>query len=71
MSPCRLVNDIAYWTGLHESHVRSLFDHFIERSEALGLRVRAEEREPLLTKLTAYATTLCMNRLYKGDFIVQ
>jgi hypothetical protein len=67
----RLVVDIAYWTGLQESAVRSLFEHFIERAEALGLELRDDARERLLTNLTAYATTLCMNRLYKGDFIIK
>jgi hypothetical protein len=66
-----LVNNIAYWTGLHEGTVRSLIDHFIERCQALGLRTRGADEAALLTELTAYATTLCMNRLYKGDFIIK
>jgi hypothetical protein len=66
-----LVGNIAYWTGLHESIVRSLIEHFVERCEALSLWLIAEEREELYAKLTAYATTLCMNRLYKGDFVIK
>jgi hypothetical protein len=67
----RLMHQIAYWTGVYDGHVRSLFDHFIERSEALGLRVNRPDQTALLTELTAYATTLCMNRLYKGDFVIK
>ena len=67
----RVVGTISYWTGLHESIVRSLIEHFAERCDKLGLWLLQEEREELLVKLTAYATTLCMNRLYKGDFIIR
>jgi hypothetical protein len=66
-----LVGNISYWTGLHESVVRSLIEHFIERADALGLWLRDDEREALTANLTVYTTTLCMNRLYKGDFITK
>ena len=51
--------------------MRSLFDHFIERCETLELLVNRRDESALLTELTAYATTLCMNRLYKGDFVIK
>jgi hypothetical protein len=66
-----IVANISYWTGLHEGIVRSLVEHFAERCEALELWLFEQDREALLVKLTAYATTLCMNRLYKGDFIIK
>jgi hypothetical protein len=66
-----LVANISYWTGLHESIVRSLIEHFAARSRALDLWLRDDQRERVLVALTAYATTLCMNRLYKGDFIIK
>lgn len=66
-----LVHDIAYWTGLHEGIVRSLIEHFAARAEALGLWLDESERGPLAMRVTAYATTLAMNRLYKGDFIIK
>ena len=66
-----LVDNISYWTGLHEGIVRSLIDHFIGRCGALDLHARRDAAAALLTELTAYATTLCMNRLYKGDFIIK
>ena len=66
-----LLHQIAYWTGVYEGHVRALFDHFIERCDALDLKVNRHDETALLTELTAYATTLCMNRLYKGDFVIK
>lgn len=66
-----LVSNISYWTGLHERIVRSLIEHFVERCEKLELWLLEEERDDLLAKLTVYATTLCMNRLYKGDFVIK
>jgi hypothetical protein len=66
-----LVRNIAYWTGLNDLHIRSLIHHFIQRSSELGLRVDPARSTAVLTELTAYATTLCMNKLYKGDFIIR
>jgi len=66
-----LVANVSYWTGLHEGIVRSLIEHFITRCDALSLSVRDDARQALLTNLTSYVTTLCMNRLYKGDFIIK
>jgi len=67
----RLVDNICYWTGLQEPVVRSLLLHFIDHSRELELWVDPMEIEDTLIKVTAYATTLCMNRLYKGDFVVK
>ena len=66
----RLLHQISYWTGVLEADARALFDHFTQRCEALQLTVNRDETA-LLTELTAYATTLCMNRLYKGDFVIK
>jgi Putative zinc-binding metallo-peptidase len=66
-----LVQDISHWTGLHEHIVRSLIEHFISRAGQLSLWLHEPEAERVRTKLTVYATTLCMNRLYKGDFIIK
>jgi hypothetical protein len=66
-----IVSNVAYWTGLHEHTVRSLVEHLAERSRALGLRCQRDRDAELALELTTYVTTLCMNRLYKGDFIVK
>ena len=67
----QIVSDVAYWTGLHEHTVRSLVEHLAERSRALGLFCERKRDHELSLELTTYITTLCMNRLYKGDFIVK
>jgi Putative zinc-binding metallo-peptidase len=64
-----LVDNICYWTGLHDAVVRSLLLHFIDHSKELKLWVDPDEVQDTLIKVTAYATALCMNKLYKGDFI--
>jgi hypothetical protein len=66
-----IVRDVAYWTGLHEHTVRALVEHLAERARVLGLAYRVGQQQRLLMQLTAYVTTLAMNRLYKGDFIVK
>ncbi len=66
-----LMQDISHWTGLHEHIVRSLIEHFIVRAQQLSLWLHESANERTRTKLTVYATTLCMNRLYKGDFIIK
>lgn len=66
-----LVWRIGYWTGVGERTIRSLVDHFIERCRTLKLWLRSTDSGRLLLELTAYTTTLCMNRLYKGDFIIK
>ena len=67
----QLVDNICYWTGLQDVVVRSLLLHFIDHCRELGLWVDPEKTDEDLIQVTAYATTLCMNRLYKGDFIVK
>ena len=66
-----LVSNVSYWTGLHESIVRSLVEHFVSRVDELSLWLPADARPSLTANLTAYVTTLCMNRLYKGDFVIK
>jgi hypothetical protein len=66
-----LTASISYWTGLGESAIRSLLEHLAERAEQLELRVAASERPRSVTELATYVTALCMNRLYKGDFVVK
>ena len=64
-----MVKDIAYWTGLNDAVIRSLINHFIERAKALSLWVNPSKSHETLVKVMALTTTLCMNRLLKGDFI--
>jgi hypothetical protein len=62
---------IGYWTGLGDATIRSLLEHLAERAEQLALCLPARERTRCTRELASYATALCMNRLYKGDFVVK
>jgi hypothetical protein len=43
----------------------------MERSKVLDLYVNPDKNNERLMEITAYATTLSMNKLYKGDFIIK
>ncbi len=62
---------LGYWTGLSDPLIRALLTHLSERAQALRLRFAQSEREQLLIELSTYLAALCMNRLYKGDFVVK
>jgi hypothetical protein len=62
---------LGYWTGLSDALIRALLTHLSERAQALGLRYAKSQRELLVIELSSYLTALCMNRLYKGDFVVK
>jgi hypothetical protein len=66
-----LVRNITYWTGLNDATVRSLIQHFVNRCKSLELYVNPEKSLEVLMEMSAYATTLCMNKLHKGDFIMK
>ncbi len=64
----RIIGCVVYWTGLSDSAVRALVRHIIERCERLNLPCRADPQAALV-ELVVLITTLCMNKLHKGDFI--
>lgn len=51
---------LSYWTGEPPTVVRSLLDHLITRSRALGLRVQGLEAATLI-ELTAFGAAVVMN----------
>ena len=67
----RIVFDAAYWTGLYDVKVRSLVLHLSERCKVLGLQVEPRRAQDVLIDLMAFVTALCMNKLYKGEFVIQ
>jgi hypothetical protein len=67
----RMGLDAAYWTGLYDVQVRSLISHLIERCRKLELRVPAGCEHAVLVDFAAFVTTLCMNKLYKGEFVLE
>ena len=66
-----LIRKITYWTGLDDTTVKSLIEHFIERCKILDLYVNPEKSHDVLLEVTVYTTTLCMNKLYKRDFVMK
>ena len=67
----RIVFDVAYWTGLYDVRVRVLVNHLSERARALGFRVPVPQTAAVLIDFMAFVTALCMNKIYKGDFVIQ
>jgi Putative zinc-binding metallo-peptidase len=67
----KIVFHVSYWTGLNDVYVRSLVKQLSQRSRSLGLRVERDRSEAVLIDFTAFVTALCMNKLYKGDFVIQ
>lgn len=67
----KIVFDVSYWTGLYDVNVRSLVNHLSERCRVLDLRVDNERASAVLIDFVAFVTALCMNKLYKGDFVIQ
>jgi len=64
----KLVGSIAYWTGLYDVQVRALIEHLIARSDELQLQLETKHGETVLVEFVAFACTLCMNRLYHGEY---
>ncbi len=58
-----IVSRIAYWTGEGAVPVRRFVDLLVERSDAIGLRVRGLEASTLI-ELTAFGTAVMMNFRY-------
>ncbi|PWT93810.1 MAG: hypothetical protein C5B54_01285 [Acidobacteria bacterium] len=67
----KLVRTIHYWTGLDDTLVRSLCLHLQERCKLLQLWSNPEKSTQRLIEISAYVTALCMNKLYRGDFVIK
>lgn len=65
-----LVTRVGHWTGLDEGHIYPLLTKMEDRSRALNLRVRRADSAAKLVELTAIVTTLAMNYVYTGRFMV-
>jgi Putative zinc-binding metallo-peptidase len=64
-----ITGKIAYWTGLYDVQVRALINYLVQQVERLQLNMSTEDSERVLVEFVAFSSTLCMNRLYKGDFV--
>ena len=65
-----LVSRVAHWTGLEEGHIYPLLTKMEERSRALNLRMRRVLVSSKMVEVTALVTTLAMNYVYTGKFMV-
>jgi len=65
----QIVNRVAYWTGLYDVEVRALIQYLIGRSDQLQLAIDPRRGEHVLVDFVAFASTLCMNRLYHGEYV--
>jgi hypothetical protein len=64
-----LTDKITYWTGVKRPLVRALIERIVRTCRDLDLHVEIAREGATLVELTAYVTTLAMNRLTRGRFI--
>ena len=64
-----IINEVAYWTGVEWSVIRSLVDHLSGRAESLGLQVVRGDDSQYLVSFVAMVTTLAINFLHHASFI--
>jgi hypothetical protein len=65
-----MTNKITYWTGVKRAIVRALVDRIVRTTRELGLQAEAGREGAYLVELTAYGTTLAMNYLTRGRFVL-
>ena len=63
-----LTDKITYWTGVRRAVVRALIESMVEASQRLELQIDRRREAHALVELTAYGTTLTMNKLTRGRF---
>jgi hypothetical protein len=65
-----LVEMISHWTGENTSSVEPLVEKLIARSKELELNLSPHRQSRKLIEVTALATTLVMNYVYEGKFMI-
>jgi hypothetical protein len=65
----RIVDSVAYWSGVPRPVVKRLVEAICKRVEDLGLRVDVRREPEYLLEFTVYTTALAMNYLTRGKFI--
>lgn len=66
-----LVELISHWTGERVVSVEPLIDKLISRAKELNLNLSPHRQSRKLIEITAMATTLIMNYIYEGKFILR
>jgi Putative zinc-binding metallo-peptidase len=65
-----LANSVYRWTGLDPDILKQLIAHLVRRAKSLGITYPLKERDAILVELSGFLSTLAMNYIYKGKFIV-
>jgi len=65
-----LVDKITYWTGVKRPVVKALVDRIIRTCRELNLQAERGKEGSYLVELTAYGTTMAMNYLTRGRFVL-
>jgi len=65
------VEMISHWTGERVSSVEPLIGKLIARAKELNLNLSPHRQSRKLIEVTALATTLIMNYIYEGKFIIR
>ncbi len=65
-----LVDKVNYWTGAQRPLIRKLVEAIEQKTAQLGLRADTKHERAYLTEITVYATTLAMNYITRGKFIL-
>jgi hypothetical protein len=65
-----LTDKITYWTGVKRPIVRALVERIIRTAREQKLQVEMGREPGTLVELTVYGTTLAMNYLTRGRFVL-
>jgi len=65
-----LTDKITYWTGVKRPVVRALVDRILRTCRDLELKADVAREGAYLVELTAYGTTMAMNYLTRGRFVL-
>src|SRR5207248_6693511 len=63
-----VIDKIAYWTGVRRPLVKKLLEVIGQRARELELSVERKRETQTLVEVVAFATTLAMNYLTRGQF---
>jgi len=65
-----MADAVYYWTGMDHALTYALLDHVADRAERSDLSYPLVHQDQVLVQLAAFLTTLAMNYVYRGSFIV-
>jgi hypothetical protein len=64
-----VVDKVTYWTGVQRPLVKNVVRSIEDKVRELGLIADVKTEREHLVEVTAYATTLAMNYLTRGNFV--